>query len=110
MWLELDSFYQFWNVNLYQLQFVWLGKVLMADRYLLIHSQAYGKLIVIYNYHMGNFKKKYKGVNFVKFTVFISARVVWNWNQNICSRKSSEPDTLIFFFSSWNGFTDLLNF
>lgn len=58
MWLESESFYQFWNVNLYQLQFVWIGKVLMADRYLLIHSQAYGKLIVIYNYHMGNFKKK----------------------------------------------------
>lgn len=47
MWLESDSFYQFWNVNLYQLQFVWLGKVLMADRYLLIHSQAYGKLSFI---------------------------------------------------------------
>lgn len=62
-------------MNLYQLQFVWIGKVLMADRYLLIHSQAYGKLsfiIIIW----ATLKKKNKGVNFVKFTVFISARVV----------------------------------
>lgn len=68
----------------------------MADLYLLTHSQVYGKLIVIH--HMGNLKKNNNGVYFVKFTVFISARVVWNLNQNICSSKSSEPDTLIFFF------------
>lgn len=61
-------------MNLYQLQIVWIGKVLMADLYLLTHSQVYGKLIVIH--HMGNLKKNNNGVYFVKFTVFISARVV----------------------------------
>lgn len=50
MWLESDSFLSFWNVNLYQLPIVWISKLLIAVCYLLIHSQAYGKLI------MSNFK------------------------------------------------------
>lgn len=54
MWLESDSFLSFWNVNLYQLPIVWISKLLIAVCYLLIHSQAYGKLIVIL--HMSNFK------------------------------------------------------
>lgn len=54
MWLESDGFLSFWNVNLYQLPIVWISKLLIAVCYLLIHSQAYGKLIVIP--HMSNFK------------------------------------------------------
>lgn len=54
MWLESDSFLSFWNVNLYQLPIVWISKLLIAVCYLLIHSQAYWKLIVIL--HMSNFK------------------------------------------------------
>lgn len=54
MWLESDSFLSFWNVNLYQLPIVWISKLLIAVCYLLIHSQAYGKLIVIL--HMSNLK------------------------------------------------------
>lgn len=54
MWLESDGFLSFWNVNLYQLPIVWISKLLIAVCYLLIHSQAYGKLIVIL--HMSNFK------------------------------------------------------
>lgn len=54
MWLESDSFLSFWNVNLYQLLIVWISKLLIAVCYLLFHSQAYGKLIVIL--HMSNFK------------------------------------------------------
>lgn len=54
MWLESDSFLSFWNVNLYRLPIVWISKLLIAVCYLLIHSQAYGKLIVIL--HMSNFK------------------------------------------------------
>lgn len=54
MWLESDSFLSFWNVNLYQLPIVWISKLLIAVCYLLIHSQAYGKLIVIL--HTSNFK------------------------------------------------------
>lgn len=81
MWLESDGFLSFWNVNLYQLPIVWISKLLIAVCYLLIHSQAYWKLIVIL--HMSNFKSNDIEVYFVKFTVlvFISAKVVWNWNQ-----------------------------
>lgn len=80
----------------------------MAMCKLMIYSHWYGKLIVAH--HMGNFKINY-GIYFVNSQHLFLQELSEILNQNICSRKSSEPDTLIMFFfiSSQNGFTDLLN-